>query len=163
MKKKSLSHLDKNGRARMVDIGNKAETERVAEAEAVVKISKELLAGLRENNLGKGDALSVAQLAGISAAKRTSELIPLCHQIPLNNVSVELTLSDNPPSVRIISRVSAHYKTGVEMEALTAVSVAALTIYDMGKSIDKGIIIESIKLLKKRGGKSGDWVSKDQD
>jgi len=155
--KKRLSHLDDHGKARMVDIGGKKTTSRYARAEAIVKISKELYSRLRENLLEKGDALAIAKIAGISAAKKTAELIPLCHPIPLTDIKIDLRLTARPPSVKIISEVKTEYKTGVEMEALTAAAVAALTIYDMGKSIDKGITIESIRLLEKTGGKSGNW------
>lgn len=155
--KRKLSHLDKKGRARMVDIGGKDVTSRYAKAEGTVRISKELYKRLKEDSLEKGDALSVARIAGITAAKRTAELIPLCHPIPLSDIKIDLRLTARPSSVRITSEVKSDYKTGVEMEALTAVSMAALTIYDMGKSIDKGITIESIRLLEKTGGKSGDW------
>ncbi len=141
----------------MVDISAKKITERYAVARGRVLISLELLGFLKNNALVKGDALSVARIAGISAAKRTAELIPLCHPLPLSFVGVELKLADNPPSVEIEATVRTSYKTGAEMEALTAVSVAALTIYDMGKSVDKGMTIEKIELLEKSGGKSGKW------
>lgn len=157
MKKKKLSHVDGKGRARMVDIGGKAETDRRAVAEAKVFLSSELLSGIKENNLAKGDVLSAARIAGIQAAKKTADLIPLCHPLPLAYVSVEFELVDQPPSVVIRSEAGTHYKTGVEMEALTAAAVAALTIYDMGKAVDRGIKIESVELLEKSGGRSGDW------
>ncbi len=155
MIKKQMTHVDSRGRARMVDISGKRNTARTAVAEGRVLVSAELLRRLRENSMAKGDALAVARLAGIQAAKRTAELIPLCHPLPLSVVEVDLLLEDKPPAVAITARVCTTYKTGVEMEALTAVSVAALTIYDMGKAIDRGIIIQGIQLLEKRGGKSG--------
>ncbi len=161
--KKKLSHVDKNGNARMVDIGGKADSERRAVAGGRILISKELLERLRDNTLAKGDALTVARIAAIQAAKKTSDLIPLCHTLPLTHVAVDLTLIDNPPSVEIEVETATNYKTGVEMEALTAAAVAALTIYDMGKAIDKGMIIESIRLFKKEGGQSGSWSREDND
>jgi cyclic pyranopterin phosphate synthase len=157
MKKKSLSHLNSAGEARMVDISGKSFTDRRAVARGRVLVSSDLLRCLKENSLTKGDALSAARIAGIMAAKKTAELIPLCHPLPLSIAGVELTLTDNPPSVEIMATVRTNYKTGVEMEALTAVTVAALTIYDMGKSIDKGMVIEKIELIEKTGGKSGIW------
>ncbi|UCE66378.1 MAG: cyclic pyranopterin monophosphate synthase MoaC [Candidatus Zixiibacteriota bacterium] len=157
MKKKKLSHVDGKGRARMVDIGDKAETDRRAVAEARVFLSSELLSGIRENTVAKGDVLSTARIAAIQAAKKTADIIPLSHTLPLSHVSVDFELQDDPPVVVIRSVARAHYKTGVEMEALTAVTVAALTIYDMGKSVDRGMEISSIRLLEKSGGRSGDW------
>ena len=161
--KKKLSHVDKNGQARMVDIGGKADSERRAVAGGRVVISKELLDQLRNNSLAKGDALTVARIAAIHAAKQTSDLIPLCHSLPLTHVAVDLTLVDDPPSVEIEVETQTRYTTGVQMEALTAAAVAALTIYDMGKAVDKGMIIESIQLLKKEGGKSGSWSREEND
>jgi len=155
--KEKLSHTDKLGRARMVDISGKGPTSREAIAEGRVLVSKELLRCLKDNALEKGDALSAARLAGIMAAKKTAEIIPLCHPLPLSFVGIDLKPVDDPPAIKIRSTVRTDYKTGVEMEALVAVSVAALTIYDMGKSVDKGAIIDGIRLIKKRGGKSGSW------
>jgi cyclic pyranopterin monophosphate synthase len=152
----ALTHLNDAGEAHMVDVGAKTDTYRVAEAEARVKMSREAYDALAAGNLKKGDALGVARVAGIMAAKRASELIPLCHPIALTKVEVRCTPADG--AVDIYSRVECHGKTGVEMEALTAVSVAALTIYDMVKALDKGIVIEQVRLLSKRGGKSGDWT-----
>lgn len=157
MKKKGLSHVSRKGEARMVDIGGKPESHRKALAEARILLSRELLSAIKENNLAKGDVLSTARIAGIQAAKRTADLIPLCHTLPLDYVSVDFELSDKPPSVTIISEARTHYKTGVEMEALTAAAVAALTVYDMGKAVDRGMKIDYIKLLEKSGGRSGDW------
>jgi len=157
MKKKNLSHVDEKGKARMVDIGEKTETDRKAVAEARVFLSGELLSMIKDNNVAKGDVLATARIAAIQAAKRTAELIPLCHTLPLSHVGVEFELCDDPPSVIIRTEARAHYKTGVEMEALTAASVAALTIYDMGKAVDRGMEIGSVRLLEKSGGRSGEW------
>jgi cyclic pyranopterin phosphate synthase len=154
---KKLTHVDDLGEARMVDISAKNQTKREAMAAGRVGISLELLGMLRDNRLAKGDALATARIAGIMAAKRTSELVPLCHPLPLSFVGIDLKLKSKPPSVEIVATVRTNYKTGVEMEALTAVSVAALTIYDMGKSVDRGMTIDSIRLLEKSGGKSGRW------
>jgi cyclic pyranopterin phosphate synthase len=157
MAKAKLSYVDESGRARMKDVGDKPITERLAIAEGEVHMRAETLELIRKNALEKGDALAVAQVAGIQAAKRTAELIPFCHPLPLDHLSVEFELDDELPGVRI--RAAARYtgKTGVEMEALTAVSVAALTIYDMAKSAEKGMRIENVRLAKKSGGKSGDY------
>lgn len=157
MKRKRLSHTDREGKARMINVGDKADTSRTAVAGARVRMSAELLSALKKNRLTKGDALSAARIAGIMASKRTSEIIPLCHTIPLVEIKIDFEFIDNPPSVEIRAEAVAVYKTGVEMEALTAASVAALTIYDMGKAVDRGMVIESIRLLKKRGGVGGDW------
>jgi len=163
MKKKRLSHINDKGDAHMVDVGDKDDSNRIAIAAARVIISSELYALLKENKLAKGDAVSVAKIAGIQAAKKTSELIPLCHPIPITHVSLDIELIEKPPSVEIKAEVQTHYKTGVEMEALTAAGIAALTIYDMGKSVDRGMKIESVKLLKKSGGRSGDWNGPELD
>ena len=157
MSKASLSHIDPAGKARMVDVGDKAITERTAVAEGQVRMQSETLALVREGALKKGDVLTVAQVAGIQAAKRTAELIPFCHQLPLEHLALEFELDDALPGIRIRASVSATARTGVEMEALTAVSVAALTIYDMAKAAEKGMRIEGIRLLKKTGGKEGEW------
>ena len=130
---------------------------RTATASGFVRLSPATLEAIRTQQTPKGNALEVARIAGILAAKRTAELIPLCHPLPLSFVGVDLKLADDPPSVEIEATVRTSYKTGAEMEALTAVSVAALTIYDMGKSVDKGMTIEKIELLEKSGGKSGKW------
>lgn len=148
-----LSHYDRDGRARMVDVSHKSATRREAEASAFVEMKPEVLAALPKNP--KGDALEVARLAGIMAAKRTSELIPLCHPLPLALVDVELRLCEN--GVAVTSKVTTTAETGVEMEALVAASVAALTLYDMCKAADKGIEIREIALERKSGGKSGDY------
>ena len=144
----------------MVDVGGKQESDRFAVAEARIRVSSELLEQLQKNTLSKGDALAAARIAGIQAAKKTADIIPLCHTIPLTAVTVNIELRKKPPVVEITAEARTHYKTGIEMEALTAVSVAALTIYDMGKAVDKAITIESIQLVEKRGGRSGDWSRK---
>ncbi len=142
----------------MVDVGAKSQTLRTATAEAFVRVSRDLAARIRDNSVAKGDLLAVARLAGIQAAKRTDELIPLCHQLPLDHVEVhaELTRDDR---VHLTSRVSVHARTGVEMEALTAVAIAALTVIDMGKSVDKGMVVEGLRVVEKRGGRSGDYIA----
>lgn len=154
----SLSHLDEHGNARMVDVGDKADTERLAVAAGEVRMQPATLALIRAGALKKGDVLTTAQLAGILAAKRTAELIPLCHPLALTHIEVTCELSDDLPGVLITARVRTTGKTGVEMEALTAVSVAALTIYDMAKAVEKTMTIGNVRLLEKHGGKSGDVV-----
>lgn len=154
----SLSHIDETGRARMVDVGHKPDTERIAVARGEIHMRAETLALIRGGALKKGDALSVAQVAGVMAAKRTSELIPLCHPLLLNQILVEFEMDDELPGVRIKATVRTVGKTGVEMEALTAVSVAALTLYDMAKSAEKTMRIQNIRLIEKHGGQSGDVV-----
>ena len=151
-----LTHMDKNGKAVMVDVGQKAQTERVAVAQAVVKMKPETLKLILENKIKKGDVFACARVAGIMAAKRTPDLIPLCHPIPLTNVGVEIE-SHQPDTVVITATAKCTYVTGVEMEALSAASVAALTIYDMCKSVDRGMEIMNIRLLSKSGGKSGEY------
>lgn len=155
-----LSHIDSEGRAQMVDVGHKPDTERVAVARGEVRVKAETLALIRDGALKKGDVLTVAQLAGVMAAKRTSELIPLCHPLALTHIGVELELKDddNAPRVEITATVRTTGKTGVEMEALTAVSVAALTVYDMAKAAEKTMQITNVRLVEKRGGKS-DYVA----
>ena len=153
-----LTHLDESGQAAMVNVGHKPDTKRVAVARGQVSLKPETLALIREGALKKGDVLSVARLAGIMAAKRTADLIPLCHPLPLTHITVDLTLDDDPPRVLIESRVRTVGKTGVEMEALTAVAVAALTVYDMAKAVDREMHIEAIRLVEKHGGQSGDVV-----
>ena len=152
----SLTHFDEQGNTHMVDISQKNASHRVAIASGKVRCSSEVISAIRNQNFAKGDVLSVAQLAGIMGSKRTSELIPLCHLLPIDSVQVELHIEDES-SIEIRSTVQTVWKTGVEMEALTAVSVAALTVIDMVKSMDKSVYIEHIKLLHKRGGKSGNW------
>ena len=150
-----LSHVDEHGRVRMVDTSDKATTTRHAVASARVLMSPETAAKVREHQTPKGDPLEAARLAGIMAAKRTAELIPLCHPLPLTHVDVQARIEDY--GVALESSVSTNAQTGVEMEALTAVSVAALTIYDMCKALDKGITISDVRLESKTGGKSGDY------
>src|SRR5512143_615301 len=154
-----LSHLDEAGRARMVDVGAKPDTERLAIARGEVTMRPETLALIRAGALKKGDVLTVAQIAGVMAAKRTSELIPLCHPLPLTQVEVELSLDDALPGVQIRATARTAGKTGVEMEALIAVSVAALTVYDMAKAVEKTMHIQNIRLVEKHGGQSGDVVN----
>lgn len=163
MVKAKLSHLGTKGRARMVDVGEKPVTVRVAVAEGEVRMQPQTLALIRDNSLEKGDALAVAQVAGIQAAKRTAELIPFCHPLLLDHLAIDFELDDELPGVRIRATVHSTGKTGVEMEALTAVSVAGLAIYDMAKSAEKGIRIENVRLVKKSGGKSGDWELENGD
>jgi len=154
-----LSHIDDQGKAKMVDVGQKQDTERIAIAEGFVVMKKETLALIREGSMKKGDVLTVAQLAGIMAAKHTPDLIPLCHPLMLTDIQVALEINEAIPGVRIVATVSSVGKTGVEMEALTAVSVAALTVYDMAKAVEKTMVIKDIRLLEKHGGKSGDWAN----
>lgn len=150
-----LTHLDSQGRARMVDVGGKPETQRVAVALGRIRMNAATLAALRDGKTPKGDVLAVARVAGIMAAKRTGELIPLCHPLALDAVSVEFAFVEDGVEARATASLTG--RTGVEMEALTAVSVALLTVYDMAKAIDKGMILGEIRLIEKRGGKSGDW------
>ena len=150
-----LTHIDENGKAKMVDVGNKEDSNRSATAAGKVFMSTETIEALKKQELKKGDVLGVARVAGIQAAKRTSDLIPLCHPLAINFASVEFRIQEN--HVEIEATVKTFGKTGVEMEALTACSVASLTIYDMCKAMDKSIAIEEIKLLEKIGGKSGNW------
>jgi cyclic pyranopterin monophosphate synthase len=154
-----LTHLDESGRARMVDVGGKPDTQRVAIAKGEVLMEKETLALIRAGQIKKGDVLTVAQIAGIHASKQTADLIPLCHPLPLTQVEVDLTLDDSLPGVQITASARTVGKTGVEMEALTAVSVAALTIYDMAKAVEKSMRIQNIRLIEKHGGQSGDVVN----
>jgi len=154
-----LSHLDANGKAHMVDVSEKSDTVRTAIARGEIQMKPETLALIRAGAMKKGDVLTVAQIAGIQAAKRTSELIPLCHPLPLSNVEVELELDDALPGVIITATARVTGKTGVEMEALTAVSVAALTVYDMAKAVEKTMRIQNIRLIEKHGGRSGDIIN----
>jgi len=154
-----LSHLDEHGRVRMVDVGSKPDTERIAIARGEVHMLPATLDLIRAGSIKKGDVLTVAQIAGISASKRTSELIPLCHPLPLTKVDVDLVLDDALPGVVITATAKTVGKTGVEMEALTAVSVAALTVYDMAKAVEKTMRIQNIRLIEKHGGRSGDVVN----
>jgi cyclic pyranopterin phosphate synthase len=155
--KRSLTHLDARGRARMVDVSGKPPTRREAVAEALVTFSPETFRALVSGRLPKGDALAVARIAGIQAAKRTPDLIPLCHALQLASVEVDVETDRRRHQVRIVARAKAADRTGVEMEALTAASVAALALYDMCKAVERGIVIGPVRLLEKRGGKSGEW------
>ena len=159
---KKLSHLDAQGRARMVDVGHKPITERIAVAKGEVHMRPETLDLIQEGALKKGDVLTVAQLAGVMAAKRTSELIPLCHPLPLSQILVDVAPDPELPGVEITATVRTSAKTGVEMEALTAVSVAALTVYDMAKAAEKTMRIGNVRLVEKRGGQSGDVILGEQ-
>ena len=152
-----LSHIDERGRARMVDVGGKDETERVARAEATVRMAAETLAVIEDEAVPKGDVVATARLAGIMAAKRTHELIPLCHQLNLSAVSVEIEAERDLPGLRVITEARLCGRTGVEMEALVAASIAALTIYDMCKAVDRAMVVERVQLESKSGGKSGPW------
>ncbi|MBV9977981.1 MAG: cyclic pyranopterin monophosphate synthase MoaC [Hyphomicrobiales bacterium] len=155
----SLTHIAKDGSARMVDVSAKPVTDRTAVAQGRVRLRPETLALIRAGNAKKGDVLGVARIAGIMAAKRTHELIPLCHPLSITGVAVDLSLDDATSSVHVTASVKTSGQTGVEMEALTAVSVACLTIYDMVKAVDRGMTIEAVRLLEKRGGASGAWRS----
>lgn len=156
-----LSHLDDAGRARMVDVGDKPETERSASAEGLVRMSREAYEQIAAQAVAKGDVLAVAEVAGVMAAKRTGELIPLCHPLGLDLVRVEASLDADATAVRVLATVKVTGRTGVEMEALTAVSVACLTVYDMVKAVDRGMVIEGVRLLSKTGGTRGDWRRSD--
>ncbi|OJW58824.1 MAG: molybdenum cofactor biosynthesis protein C [Sphingomonadales bacterium 63-6] len=157
MSEARLTHIGASGEAFMVDVGDKAETVRVATAEGFVRMAAETLSLIREGNAKKGDVIGTARLAGIMAAKQTANLIPLCHPLMLTKVSVDITQDDTLPGLRITATAKLTGRTGVEMEALTAVSVAALTIYDMAKAADKAMEIGGIRLVEKTGGKSGDY------
>lgn len=154
----ALSHLDSAGAAHMVDVSGKAITQRVAVAEGYVRMDLSTLDAIRQGNLPKGDVLSTARIAGIMAAKQTSTLIPLCHPLPIKKVEIKLEADELRPGYRIQALVKTTGQTGVEMEALTAVSVAALTLYDMAKALQKSMQIENIRLMRKTGGKSGDYT-----
>jgi cyclic pyranopterin phosphate synthase len=152
-----LTHLDELGRARMVDVGAKPSSERTAVAEGAVKMSREAFEQIAAQAVAKGDVLAVAEIAGTMGAKRTGELIPLCHPLALDLVQVEARLEPELPGVRVTALAKAIGRTGVEMEALTAVAVACLTVYDMVKAVDRGMVIEDLRLLSKTGGTRGDW------
>lgn len=152
-----LTHIDASGQASMVDVSDKAGTERVARAEGFVKMKPETLALIKSGDAKKGDVLGTARLAGIMAAKRTHELIPLCHPLLITKAVVDCAIDDNLPGIHVTSLVKVRGQTGVEMEALTAASVACLTIYDMVKAADRGMQIQNIRVVEKSGGKSGDW------
>ena len=156
-----LTHLDSKGQARMVDVSEKAHTEREARAMAVIRMLPETLKLIVEGKHKKGDVMATARIAGIMAAKRTPDIIPMCHPLMLTSVKVELTPNLGNSSVEIIAICKLVGQTGVEMEALTAASAAALTLYDMCKAVDKGMIIDQVQLLEKKGGKSGHWIRND--
>jgi cyclic pyranopterin phosphate synthase len=159
MSSEKLSHLDETGKARMVDVGAKPDSKRTAIAKGEVHLQAATVELIRQGLMKKGDVLSVAQIAGIMAAKKTAELIPLCHPIPIHLIEVSVELADNIPGVEITAKVKTLGKTGAEMEALTAVSVAALTVYDMIKAVERTGKIENIRLVEKHGGQSGDVVN----
>lgn len=156
-----LSHLDAEGRARMVDVGEKPVTRRLCVARGAVRMAPETLARIAEGKIAKGDVLATARIAGIQAAKRTDEWIPLCHSLSLDAVDIELVPEPECSRIRIEATARAQAKTGVEMEALVAVSAAALVIYDMCKAIDRGMVVEAVHLVSKSGGKSGTWQRND--
>lgn len=152
-----LTHIDAAGNPRMVDVSGKAASVRVAVAEGRIRMSADTLAAIRGGTVRKGDVLQVARLAGIMAGKRTADLIPLCHMLPGASITVRLDLDETLPGIVLRAEARVAGQTGVEMEALTAVSVGLLTVYDMAKSLDRGMVIESVRLLRKDGGKSGTW------
>lgn len=152
-----FTHMDDKGKAAMVDVGEKAPTRRRALAEGEVCFNDDAYLALRENRLAKGDAIGVARLAGIQACKRTQEWIPLCHAVPLDHVAVEVELIDERRSARVTAEARARWSTGVEMEALVAVTAACLALYDMAKAVDRSITIGGVRLLEKEGGRSGKW------
>lgn len=156
-----LTHIDASGTASMVDVSEKDETQRVAVAEGRIVMKPETLALIRAGDAKKGDVLGVARIAGIMAAKKTHELIPLCHPLLLSKIAVDLVLDEGLPGVRVTATAKLAGRTGVEMEALTAASVACLTVYDMVKAVDRGMRIEGVRVLEKSGGKSGDWRAED--
>jgi cyclic pyranopterin phosphate synthase len=156
-----LSHIDEHGKARMVNVGGKPDTERVAVARGQVNMLPKTFQLIRQGTLRKGDVLITAQLAGIMAAKRTADLIPLCHPLALSDIAIDLDMDENLPGIVITATARTFAKTGVEMEALTAVAVAALTIYDMAKAAEKTMCIQNIRLVSKHGGRSGDVVLED--
>lgn len=157
-----FTHLGDAGEPRMVDVGAKPETERRAVAEGWIRAKPETLRAIAGQSVEKGDVLTIAQLAGVTGAKKTADLIPLCHPLPLSSVQVSTALDDELPGVRVRAEVSVHARTGVEMEALTAVTAALLTIYDMCKSLDRGMEIGGVHLLSKEGGRSGTWTTDEE-
>ncbi|HEX3245352.1 MAG TPA: cyclic pyranopterin monophosphate synthase MoaC [Chloroflexota bacterium] len=158
-----LTHLDESGRARMVDVSAKDDTVRVATAHGRVLMAPQTLQLVRSGGMAKGDVLAIAQIAGVMGAKRTPEVIPLCHPLPITGVDLSFELNDQDSAVDIAATVRVTGKTGVEMEALTAVSIAALTIYDMCKAVDKDMIIDRVRLMEKSGGKSGHYLREESD
>jgi cyclic pyranopterin phosphate synthase len=157
--KPGLSHFDKDGQAHMVDVADKTETHRTARASGHIRMQSATLALIASGNARKGDVLGVARVAAIQAAKRTSELVPLCHPLPITHVSVDFELDDSQSRVLCTAQVESLGRTGVEMEALTAVQIGLLTVYDMCKAVDRGMVMGDIRVLEKRGGKSGEWVA----
>jgi len=153
-----LSHVDAEGRARMVDVSGKDVTVRMARATGAIRMRRETLDAIRANAIAKGDVLGVARLAGIMAAKRTSELVPLCHPIPLSDIRVDITIDESLPGLRVEAAAKTAAQTGVEMEAIIAVSVTLVTVYDMAKAVDKSMVIGEISLAEKLGGRSGHWT-----
>lgn len=156
-----LTHIDDSGAAHMVDVSGKEESARIAVAEATIDPGDKVISALLENSVPKGDVLAAARIAGIQAAKKCAELIPLCHPLPLSSAAIDIDVSESSRLVVITATCKTTGKTGVEMEALTAASVAALTVYDMCKALDKGIVIRKVRLLEKSGGKSGRWSTGD--
>ena len=156
-----FSHFDNKGNAVMVDVTQKEDTERIAIAEGTIKVNETILNKIKEGTMGKGDVLNVARIAGIMAAKKTFELIPMCHIILLTKCSVDFKIDENKKEIKAVSTVKTTGKTGVEMEALTAVNITLLTIYDVCKAVDKGMVINNIHLVEKNGGKSGDFLWKE--
>ena len=153
-----LTHVDDSGKARMVDVSDKAATSRMAKAKGAIRMSAGTLELIRANQISKGDVVGVARIAGIMAAKRTAELVPLCHQIALSDIQLDFTLDEGLPGIHVEATARTVARTGVEMEAIVAVSVSLVTLYDMVKGVDKGMEIGQISLVEKRGGKGGDWV-----
>jgi len=160
---KKLTHTDKSGKARMVDVSHKPPTKREAAARGVIRMNKETLKLIRENSIAKGDVLGVARVAGIMAAKKTSEIIPLCHPLNISSITIDFALDQKKNRIVIVSRVKITGQTGVEMEALTALCAAALTVYDMCKAVDKEMVISDIMLIEKTGGKSGTFLRLSHD
>ena len=154
-----LSHFDQTGQAHMVDVGEKTSTHRIAVAAGKIRMRAETFALIQSGNAKKGDVIGIARIAAIMAAKRTSDLIPLCHPLALTRVTVDFTLDSETHTVHCQAQVETHGQTGVEMEALTAVQIGLLTIYDMCKAVDRGMVMSDIRVLEKHGGKSGDWVA----
>ncbi len=157
----ALTHVGANGEARMVDVSAKAETARLATARGSIRMSPATLQAIRRNQIRKGDVLGVARIAGIMAAKRTADLIPLCHPLPIHDVQIRIDADDDLPGLRAEATVATTAKTGVEMEAITAVAIALVTVYDMAKAIDRGMVVGDIVLVAKSGGQSGDFASLD--
>lgn len=155
-----LTHIDKNGNATMVDVNDKSISNRIAKAQGEILVTKGILDNIKDQSLKKGDLFTVAKVAGINAAKNTSQLIPLCHQVPLDSIDIEFTVNDRSSTITVSSIVKTSYKTGVEMEALVAVNITLLTIYDMCKAVSKDMEIRKVELIHKSGGKSGHWGSK---